>query len=86
MREAGAPAAQWQARLRAARAADRGASAPSTKRELQSAVATVGRAGRSPARRPSAREPCSTALRERVLERNYINNLLATDRARARLA
>ena len=61
---------------RARAAADRGASAPSTSAQLQELSRPLGRLLDADA--PDAeRRAVLEALRERLLERNYINNLLA---------
>ena len=74
MREGGAPEAQWRARLESARAPieTKRADHEAELRELSErwdALADDDQAG-----------ACQVlgALRERMLERNYINNLLAT--------
>ena len=76
LRAGGAPADEWKARLERARAADRG-EARRARSAARGAVGALGRARRQRAQpRPNAAAVLE-ALRERVLERNYINNLLA---------
>ena len=75
LRDGGAPADEWQARLERARAADRG----EARRARSSSCRSCRRGGTRCATRDAGRSAarCSSALRDRMLERNYINNLLA---------
>ena len=76
MRAAGAPAEQWMPRLEAARLPIEQRRA-AHERELQNAVRRSGTRWSSSGAGEPERRPVLAALRERMLERNYINNLLA---------
>ena len=79
LRASGAPADEWQARLERARGPiERKRDAHEA--GLQEAVRALGRAPRGAVRGIAERRPVLEALRERVLERNYINNLLGGHR------
>ena len=76
LRAGGAPADDWQARLERARGSRSRRKRAEHEAQLRGAVGALGRARRR-RRADAERRDVLEALRERLLERNYINNLLA---------